>query len=103
MRFQSVMPDLSNSEFLKKNFDNKESFQSFLPNLKITPDYKSELSLTSPTMSDSGNSSDHFSDEVHHHNVHISNHHLKVERRHKNFQVKKKTEVKSYVYSSNDP
>jgi len=96
MRFQYVASGNSNTDFVKPEFQKKDSFHYLLEDIHQAKqghhDPKRVENLSSPSISSESTQCDDLHD-LEEMNIPKSKHRLNVERRHKNFQIKKKTEV----------
>lgn len=96
MRFQYVASGNSNNDFVKPQYEKKDSFHYLLEDIhqakQAHRDLKRVENHSSPSISSESTQCDDLHD-LEEMNTAKSKHRMNVERRHKNFQVKKKTEV----------
>lgn len=98
MRYHTPVSENLNAEFFKANYQTQGPFDHVIKNLQVQ--YGIQKGLTkfdsSSSLSDSGHSEDSREDNSQ------GKHQQAIERRHKNFQVKKKTEVKFFLNQSSN-
>jgi len=96
MRLSSAISNNNSGSFLKAHSQMQDSFEPFLNDFNNMKGFFLDLSkhdsFSSTSTSDSGRSSESSREEISF--THKSKHQVTLERRHRNFQIKKKTEVR---------